>query len=134
MRIGGDEFVVLLPECDTNQVQLVLGRLANLSIELSPAKFRFVIRPAGRTTSTERLRKSFSIAPTTRSIPKNRRARKSRFLSLKDPARSLPESFPSARKSYERARLHHRRHITKLFVAVGKLTSAWAGGASFTRW
>src|SRR5579862_4371438 len=41
VRIGGDEFVVLLPECDTNQVQLVLGRLANLSIELESGKIGF---------------------------------------------------------------------------------------------
>jgi diguanylate cyclase (GGDEF)-like protein len=43
VRIGGDEFVVLLPECDTQQVQLVLERLANLSIELESGEvpFRF---------------------------------------------------------------------------------------------
>jgi diguanylate cyclase (GGDEF)-like protein len=43
VRIGGDEFVVLLPECDTNQVRLVLDRLANLSVEMETGKvpFRF---------------------------------------------------------------------------------------------
>jgi predicted signal transduction protein with EAL and GGDEF domain len=34
---------VLLPECDTNQVRLVLDRLANLSVEMETGKvpFRF---------------------------------------------------------------------------------------------
>ncbi|HTA52359.1 MAG TPA: GGDEF domain-containing protein [Candidatus Acidoferrum sp.] len=41
VRIGGDEFVVLLPECDTQQVQLVLERLANLSIELESGDVPF---------------------------------------------------------------------------------------------
>jgi diguanylate cyclase (GGDEF)-like protein len=41
VRIGGDEFVVLLPECDTKQVRLVLDRLANLSIELESGKIPF---------------------------------------------------------------------------------------------
>ncbi len=43
VRIGGDEFVVLLPECDTKQVRIVLDRLADLEIELESGKvpFRF---------------------------------------------------------------------------------------------
>jgi diguanylate cyclase (GGDEF)-like protein len=41
VRIGGDEFVVLLPECDTQQVKLVLERLANLTIELESGRVAF---------------------------------------------------------------------------------------------
>jgi diguanylate cyclase (GGDEF)-like protein len=43
VRIGGDEFVVLLPECDPQQVQHVLGRLSGLSVQVDGEKtsFRF---------------------------------------------------------------------------------------------
>jgi diguanylate cyclase (GGDEF)-like protein len=41
VRIGGDEFVVLLPECDTQQVRLVLDRLTNLSIDTESGKAEF---------------------------------------------------------------------------------------------
>jgi diguanylate cyclase (GGDEF)-like protein len=41
VRIGGDEFVVLLPECDTQQVRLVLERLTNLSIDTESGKAEF---------------------------------------------------------------------------------------------
>ncbi len=38
VRIGGDEFVVLLPECDLSQVQIVLDRLGGLDVELESGK------------------------------------------------------------------------------------------------
>jgi diguanylate cyclase (GGDEF)-like protein len=38
VRIGGDEFVVLLPECELNQVQIVLERLGGLEVELESGK------------------------------------------------------------------------------------------------
>ena len=41
VRIGGDEFVVLLPECDTDQVRIVLERLAELSIDVESGKIGF---------------------------------------------------------------------------------------------
>ena len=41
VRIGGDEFVVLLPECDTDQVRIVLERLADLSIDVESGKIGF---------------------------------------------------------------------------------------------
>jgi two-component system, cell cycle response regulator len=34
VRLGGDEFLVLLPECSVDQVQHVLGRLCGMSIDL----------------------------------------------------------------------------------------------------
>jgi len=34
VRLGGDEFLVLLPECAVDQVQNVLGRLCSMSIDL----------------------------------------------------------------------------------------------------
>jgi diguanylate cyclase (GGDEF)-like protein len=40
-RIGGDEFVALLPECDPNQVQHVLGRLSSLEIQVEAQKISF---------------------------------------------------------------------------------------------
>jgi diguanylate cyclase (GGDEF)-like protein len=42
-RVGGDEFVVLLPECDPHQVQLVLDRLSALEVqvEAQTIPFRF---------------------------------------------------------------------------------------------
>jgi diguanylate cyclase (GGDEF)-like protein len=33
VRLGGDEFLVLLPECTSQQLQLVLGRLGSLKVE-----------------------------------------------------------------------------------------------------
>jgi len=36
VRIGGDEFVVLLPECDSEQVRIVLERLSGIRIALDP--------------------------------------------------------------------------------------------------
>ena len=41
VRIGGDEFVVLLPECDLNQVQIVLGRLVGLEVQVESGKLAF---------------------------------------------------------------------------------------------
>lgn len=34
LRLGGDEFMVLLPECGTDEIQLVLGRLVPLEVAL----------------------------------------------------------------------------------------------------
>jgi diguanylate cyclase (GGDEF)-like protein len=33
VRLGGDEFLVLLPECSLDQVQVVLGRLGSIAVE-----------------------------------------------------------------------------------------------------
>ena len=33
VRLGGDEFLVLLPECATEQLQIVLGRLGSMEVE-----------------------------------------------------------------------------------------------------
>jgi diguanylate cyclase (GGDEF)-like protein len=33
VRLGGDEFLVLLPECTTKQLQIVLGRLGSIEVE-----------------------------------------------------------------------------------------------------
>jgi GGDEF domain-containing protein len=33
VRLGGDEFLVLLPECTSQQLQLVLGRLGSLEVD-----------------------------------------------------------------------------------------------------
>src|SRR5258707_9375467 len=33
VRLGGDEFLVLLPECTLEQVQTVLGRLGSIEVE-----------------------------------------------------------------------------------------------------
>jgi diguanylate cyclase (GGDEF)-like protein len=41
VRMGGDEFVVLLPECRLGQVQLVLGRLSPLEIEVEGERVPF---------------------------------------------------------------------------------------------
>jgi diguanylate cyclase (GGDEF)-like protein len=41
VRIGGDEFVVLLPECDPKQVQLVLDRLCGLDVQLEARRISF---------------------------------------------------------------------------------------------
>jgi diguanylate cyclase (GGDEF)-like protein len=41
VRIGGDEFVVLLPECNLGQVQVVLGRLSPLAIEVEGKQVPF---------------------------------------------------------------------------------------------
>jgi len=40
-RVGGDEFVVLLPECDPDQVQLVLDRLEALEVQVEARKISF---------------------------------------------------------------------------------------------
>ncbi len=40
-RVGGDEFVVLLPECDPDQVQLVLDRLEALEVQVEARKVSF---------------------------------------------------------------------------------------------
>lgn len=40
-RVGGDEFVVLLPECDPHQVQLVLDRLDALEVQFEAQKIQF---------------------------------------------------------------------------------------------
>jgi diguanylate cyclase (GGDEF)-like protein len=41
VRIGGDEFVVLLPECDPEQVQHVLGRLSELEVQVEAKRLSF---------------------------------------------------------------------------------------------
>ena len=41
VRMGGDEFLMLLPECDTGQVQTVLDRLASLEIEYAGTRIPF---------------------------------------------------------------------------------------------
>jgi diguanylate cyclase (GGDEF)-like protein len=41
VRIGGDEFVVLLPECQLGQVQAVLNRLSPLESEVEGKKVSF---------------------------------------------------------------------------------------------
>ena len=33
MRLGGDEFLVLLPECTAEQLQLVLDRLGSIEVD-----------------------------------------------------------------------------------------------------
>lgn len=33
VRLGGDEFLVLLPECNLEQVQIILGRLGSMEVE-----------------------------------------------------------------------------------------------------
>jgi diguanylate cyclase (GGDEF)-like protein len=40
-RVGGDEFVVLLPECDPHQVQLVLDRLEALEVQVEAQRISF---------------------------------------------------------------------------------------------
>ena len=47
VRIGGDEFVVLLPECKLGQVQVILDRLSPLEIEVAGEKVSFAFS-AGR--------------------------------------------------------------------------------------
>jgi diguanylate cyclase (GGDEF)-like protein len=39
VRLGGDEFLVLLPECTLEQLQLVLGRLGSLEVDWQGYKF-----------------------------------------------------------------------------------------------
>jgi diguanylate cyclase (GGDEF)-like protein len=41
VRIGGDEFVALLPDCDTQQVQRVLDRLAGLDVQVDARTISF---------------------------------------------------------------------------------------------
>ncbi len=41
VRIGGDEFVALLPECDPQQVQHVLDRLSGLSVQVDGERISF---------------------------------------------------------------------------------------------
>ena len=41
VRIGGDEFVVLLPDCDPEQVRCVLERLTGLEVALESGKVAF---------------------------------------------------------------------------------------------
>ena len=41
VRIGGDEFVVLLPACNLGQVQIVLGRLSPLELEVEGKQVPF---------------------------------------------------------------------------------------------
>jgi diguanylate cyclase (GGDEF)-like protein len=41
VRIGGDEFVVLLPECDRDQVQHVLDRLSALEVQVDTQNISF---------------------------------------------------------------------------------------------
>jgi two-component system, cell cycle response regulator len=41
VRIGGDEFVVLLPECDPQQVQCVLDRLNALEVQVETENISF---------------------------------------------------------------------------------------------
>lgn len=41
VRIGGDEFVVLLPECDANHVRTVLDRLRELEIQVESGEIPF---------------------------------------------------------------------------------------------
>lgn len=38
VRLGGDEFMVILPECRAEEVRHVLGRLGGMEIEAAPAK------------------------------------------------------------------------------------------------
>jgi diguanylate cyclase (GGDEF)-like protein len=40
-RVGGDEFVVLLPECDPDQLQHVLDRLSALEVQVEAQKIPF---------------------------------------------------------------------------------------------
>ena len=40
VRLGGDEFLVLLPECTVEQLQLVLGRLGSVEVSWRGAKIR----------------------------------------------------------------------------------------------
>jgi len=35
IRVGGDEFLLILPECPTNQLETVLSRLAAFNLELA---------------------------------------------------------------------------------------------------
>ena len=41
LRMGGDEFLVLLPSCNLGQVQAVLGRLSSLGIEVGGKRVPF---------------------------------------------------------------------------------------------
>jgi diguanylate cyclase (GGDEF)-like protein len=41
VRIGGDEFLILLPECDPSQVQFVLERLSVLEVEFETQNISF---------------------------------------------------------------------------------------------
>jgi diguanylate cyclase (GGDEF)-like protein len=41
VRIGGDEFLVLLPECDRSQVQFVLERLSALEVQVEAQNISF---------------------------------------------------------------------------------------------
>jgi two-component system cell cycle response regulator len=41
VRIGGDEFLILLPECDRSQVQFVLERLSALEVQIETQNISF---------------------------------------------------------------------------------------------
>ncbi len=75
VRVGGDEFLVVLPECQFGQVQHVLHRLRHLEIDLEGEKISFSF-PAGWTDyqpgeSAEKL----SNVPITRFTPTSRLTR-----------------------------------------------------------
>ncbi|MGH9774351.1 MAG: GGDEF domain-containing protein [Candidatus Acidiferrales bacterium] len=40
VRLGGDEFLLILPECQPEQVQVLVGRLGKLEVELQGEKIR----------------------------------------------------------------------------------------------
>ncbi len=70
-RMGGDEFLILLPECTTSQVPILLDRLRPMEIEYAGRKFPSVSRRGGSDTNTAKPRNIFWSAPTARCMRKS---------------------------------------------------------------
>jgi len=58
VRLGGDEFLVLLPECTLEQLQLVLDRLGSLEVDWQGLKLPVTFSAGWKHTKWETVRRA----------------------------------------------------------------------------
>lgn len=92
VRLGGDEFLVLLPECTVEQLQLVLGRLGVLKVDRQGEKILSPSRQDGSNMNWENDRRKCRPAPTKSYMPKSERARSAGALTDRGGLATIPAS------------------------------------------
>ena len=90
VRLGGDEFMAILPECRSEEVHRVLDRVRGLEVQVEGAKLRPPSPAAGRITKWMKPSRNSSSALTRRSTSTRGRTNARAF--------SIPFRFPYTRR------------------------------------
>jgi diguanylate cyclase (GGDEF)-like protein len=74
VRLGGDEFLLVLPECPRDKVIVILQRIGTRQSTVMVSRFMSILRAAARTSNMATRPIPYSPGPTRPSMPKKRRA------------------------------------------------------------